>query len=214
MAERVGYQQGCGLARALDGIGERWALLVVRELAFGPKRFTDLRADLPGIMPSVLTQRLAELESRGIVERGALAPSSRVAAYGLTARGRDLWPALVALARWGRAGDVPNDADVSAIGAVLDLWAGFDPARAAGVKARIELRLGAAVFALTLRDGVLDIAAGAHPSAKAVLSCAPALFVAVLRRRRSLDEARTRGLEISGKADAVARLVEVCRPVS
>lgn len=90
------YGDPCGIARALDAIGERWALLIVRELAFGPKRFTDLRAAL-GASPNVLSQRLGELEEAGVVEHRSVGG----ALYELTDWGRELHPILVQLGRWG-----------------------------------------------------------------------------------------------------------------
>jgi DNA-binding HxlR family transcriptional regulator len=95
------YDDPCGIARALDAVGERWALLVVRELVFEPKRFKDLRAGLGGVSPNVLTQRLAELEQSGVVRRRAMGPPVGATVYELTTHGRDLLPVLDALARWG-----------------------------------------------------------------------------------------------------------------
>src|SRR6187431_3359076 len=105
------YADPCGIARALDVIGERWALLIVRELVLGPKRFTDLRAAL-GASPNVLTQRLADLESAGVLQRR----SAGAASYELTDWGRELHPILLQLGRWGAralhrpAGDLGVDA--------------------------------------------------------------------------------------------------------
>ena len=97
MSGRRSYGDPCGIARALDLIGERWALLIVRELAFGPKRFTDLRGGLAGASPNVLAQRLRELESGGVIRRHTAGAS----AYELTDRGRQLHPILLQLGRWG-----------------------------------------------------------------------------------------------------------------
>jgi DNA-binding HxlR family transcriptional regulator len=131
------YGDPCGVARALDAVGERWALLVVRELAFGPKRFTDLRAAL-GASPNVLSQRLSELEDDGVVERR----SAGGALYELTEWGRELHPILIQLGRWGaRSGHRPKGAlGVDAL--MLALEATFVPERAAGLSASYELWLG------------------------------------------------------------------------
>src|SRR4051812_9976895 len=99
--KRPTYNQFCGVACALDLIGDRWTLLVVRELLFGVKRFTDLLAGLPGIGTNTLTTRLAELEASGIVARKRLPAPLAVTVIELTARGRALEPVLVELARWG-----------------------------------------------------------------------------------------------------------------
>ncbi|MBP2350631.1 DNA-binding HxlR family transcriptional regulator [Kribbella aluminosa] len=98
---RRSYAQYCAVARGLDVVGERWTLLIVRELAFGPRRYTDLHADLPGISTDVLAARLKELEADGVVERRTFAPAAPVRVYDLTDRGRLLVPVVTALAAWG-----------------------------------------------------------------------------------------------------------------
>ncbi|GAA1617324.1 helix-turn-helix domain-containing protein [Kribbella karoonensis] len=98
---RRSYAQYDAVARGLDVIGERWTLLIVRELAFGPRRYTDLHADLPGISTDVLAARLKELEADGVVERRTFAPAAPVRVYDLTDRGRELVPVVAALAAWG-----------------------------------------------------------------------------------------------------------------
>src|SRR5437763_16199667 len=98
MAKRT-YGDRCGIARAVDVVGERWALLVVRELLLGPKRFTDLRAGLPKVGPDMLAARLRELEQAGVVRRGELPPPAASRVYELTERGRGLEPVILALGR-------------------------------------------------------------------------------------------------------------------
>ena len=116
MASMRTYGDGCGVAHALDIVGERWALLVVRDLLLGPKRFTDLRTGLRGASPNVLAQRLRELEEAGIVRRRRLPPPAGSAVYELTDWGRELEPILIALGVWGVrspsfAGDAPVGMD-------------------------------------------------------------------------------------------------------
>src|SRR5436305_8974178 len=101
MTSKRTYGDRCGIARALDRVGERWALLVVRELLLGPKRFGDLRAGLPGASPNVLSQRLRELEDAGVVRRRRLPPPAGVRVYELTEWGRELEPVVLHLGRWG-----------------------------------------------------------------------------------------------------------------
>src|SRR2546423_9041183 len=111
MPVRRKYDQGCGSAHALDLIGDRWALLVVRELVLGPKRFSDLRAGLPGIGPNVLSQRLKELEQVGVLRRRVLPPPAASTVYELTEWGAELEDVLVRLGRWGaRSPDMPREA--------------------------------------------------------------------------------------------------------
>jgi DNA-binding HxlR family transcriptional regulator len=110
---RRSYDQYCPLSRALDAIGERWTMLIVRELLAGPRRYTDLHADLPGVSTDVLASRLKEMEQDGLVTRRRLPPPAAAAVYELTPRGRGLLPALRALADWGTAdltGPRPTDA--------------------------------------------------------------------------------------------------------
>lgn len=95
------YAQHCPLARAAEIVGERWTILVVRELLLGPKRFSDLKRGLAGVSSSILSQRLARLEERGIVERGEIAPPTPATLYALTPLGRELEPVVLALVRWG-----------------------------------------------------------------------------------------------------------------
>ncbi|RJQ81997.1 transcriptional regulator [Pseudonocardiaceae bacterium YIM PH 21723] len=110
---RRSYAHYCAIARSLDVLGERWTLLIVRELMLGPRRYTDLHADLPGISTDVLAARLKEMESAGVIERSALAAGVPVRAYRLTERGLALAPVLRALSDWGGpllTGQQPTDA--------------------------------------------------------------------------------------------------------
>ena len=100
MAARRSYADRCGVARALDVVGERWALLVVRELLLGPKRFTDLRDGLPNASPNVLAQRLRDLEDGAIVQRRKLPPPAGSSVYELTDWGRELKPVIISLGTW------------------------------------------------------------------------------------------------------------------
>jgi DNA-binding HxlR family transcriptional regulator len=166
------YEQFCGVAHALDLIGERWALLVVRELVLGPKRFTDLRSGLPGIGTSVLAARLRQLEDGGVVQRRTLSPPAASTVYELTEYGRELEPTLLALGRWGArtlAERAPGQTLRSEWLAVA-LKAFFRPEATDGLKATIELRLGDGTWAARIDEGAVRIAAGAAEHADLVLS--------------------------------------------
>src|SRR5947209_19180138 len=142
MATMRSYQDGCAAAHALDLIGQRWALLVVRELLLGPKRFTDLRAGIPDISPNVLGQRLRELEESGIVRRRKLAPPAAAQVYELTDWGRQLEPAVLALGRWASASpSFPLGAEMGPDSLVLALKSAFQPEKANGLNTTYELRL-------------------------------------------------------------------------
>src|SRR6266851_4708678 len=121
VVDRRSYGDPCGVARALDAVGERWALLVVRELLFGPKRYADLSRALPGMSQNVLSQRLRELEQEGIVLRRRLGPPARVGVYELTERGAELGPVLEALARWGSRIPLESAGELSADAFILAL---------------------------------------------------------------------------------------------
>ena len=149
------YDDPCGIARALGVIGDRWALLVVRELIFGPKRFVQLRTGLHGISPNVLSQRLRDLEDAGVVRRDMLDPPASVAIYELTGRGRALEPILLELGRWGSREPVttPNELSINAL--LLALKTVFDPA--AALDATFALRVGGDWYRLTVCDDAIDI---------------------------------------------------------
>lgn len=100
-ARRRSYDQFCATARALDSVGDRWTLLIVRELLAGPRRYTDLHADLPGVSTDVLASRLKDMEQSGLATRRRLPPPAAASVYELTERGRGLLPVLAALAEWG-----------------------------------------------------------------------------------------------------------------
>src|SRR5687767_14711475 len=135
MPPKRSYEDGCATAHALDIIGERWALLVVRELLLGPKRFTDLRADLPGVSPNVLSQRLDELERVAVLRRRRLAPPAAAWVYELTEWGAELEPVILQLGRWGaRSPFMKPDLPMSVDSLALSLRAMFDPGAANGFK--------------------------------------------------------------------------------
>jgi DNA-binding HxlR family transcriptional regulator len=152
------YHDPCGIARALDAVGDRWALLVVRELIFGPERFVQLRHGLHGVSPNVLSQRLRDLEDAGVVRRDVLGPPAGVAVYELTARGRALEPILLELGRWGSRQPMTASGEMSVSALLVALKTVFDPA--AGPDAVFALRIDGDWYHLTAADGSLGIARG------------------------------------------------------
>jgi DNA-binding HxlR family transcriptional regulator len=151
------YDQYCGIAAALDRVGDRWTLLILRELSFGGRRFTDLRAGLPGIATNLLTERLRDLEAGGMVEQRELpAPAARTV-YALTGEGRRILPVLRALAQFGLPflGE-PAEGAVRAETAVYGgLGALLDPTAAAEVRLRVRLDLDGKQLWLEVADGRL-----------------------------------------------------------
>lgn len=202
------YADGCAAAHALDVVGERWALLVVRELLLGPKRFTDLRRGLPGASANVLSQRLRELERAGVVARRRLAPPAASRVYELTDWGRGLEDIVLALGRWGvRSPTRPQGDELGEDSVVLAMRTMFDPGAAAGVSARLELRLGERRYRVRVGEGRLEAGCGDDPGAEAVVTTDPGTLAAVIWRGRSLDDAVAGGhMAIEGDRAAVERL--------
>jgi DNA-binding HxlR family transcriptional regulator len=179
------YGQYCGLAKALDLVGERWALLVVRELLLGPKRFTDLLDGLPGVSTNVLATRLRGLERAGVVARNVLPPPAASAVYELTGYGRALEPALAALGRWGAAslGDREPGQSLRSHWLALALKAFFHGEEAAGVTRAYEVRLREGAFSLTVVDGALEVVAGPAVDPHLVVEADDEALVGVLAGR-------------------------------
>jgi DNA-binding HxlR family transcriptional regulator/putative sterol carrier protein len=194
------YGDACGIARALDILGERWALMTVRELLLGPKRFTDLRTGLPHASPNILTQRLRELEQQGIVRKRRLPPPAASQVYELTDRGLEIAPVLDALGTWGSRLPLPGpDATMSFDAHILSFRTLFDPARAEGFDARVELRLGERRFRAVVADGRFEIVEGELADPDAVIASDAGTVLAVAHGRAGLAEAEASGaLTITG----------------
>ncbi len=176
------YGQYCGVARALDLVGERWALLVVRELVLTPKRFTDLRDGLPGIGTNVLTTRLRQLERHGVVRRRELPPPAASTVYELTEYGRRLEPALLALGRWGAEtlGRREPEHTLRSEWLAVALRAFFRGQETDGLDATVELRLPGGPFTLRLADGALDVRPGAADDADLTVAADDELVIGYL----------------------------------
>jgi DNA-binding HxlR family transcriptional regulator len=211
MANRRKYGDRCGVARALDLVGERWALLVVRELLLGPKRFTDLRTGLPHVGPDVLSQRLRELERDGIVQRRRLGPPAGSRVYELTDRGLELEPVVLALGRWGSSAPFPpGDARLGVDSAILALRTLFDPSAADGMIASYELRLGDQRFRARVADGRFEVVRGSAEAPDATIETDTGTLSALLWHGRRLAEAlRADAIVIEGSRPAVERFLRL-----
>ena len=153
------YDDACGTAHGLELIGERWALLVLRELMLGARRFSDLRADLPGISANVLTQRLAELEERGLVRRKKLPPPAASQVYEATEWGLEAEPIVQVLGRWAARSPMHDPTmPISATSIMLSLKTMADEKRAKGFEARIGFRFGEESFVGRMRKGRFKVA--------------------------------------------------------
>ena len=159
--EKRRYDDACGLAHALELVGERWAMLVLRELAYGPRRFSELKADLQGISANVLTQRLTELESRGLVRKAKLPPPASVQVYEATEWGLEAVPVIASLGRWAARSPCHDPTlPMSHVSLIMSLQTLLSPTLAEGLDARVGFRLGEANYVTTLRDGRLDVKRG------------------------------------------------------
>jgi DNA-binding HxlR family transcriptional regulator len=203
MATPRTYGEHCAVARALDVIGERWALLVVRELLLGPKRFTDVRAGLPNAKPSVVSHRLRELEDAGVVRRRKLGPPASAWVYELTEDGRDLEPIVTALGHWGRRVPARPGAVHGSDSLVLALMSRFDPQAARGLSGSLELRLGADRYRIEVSDGRITARRGEHEAPDALIETDSETLGAML-----LDGAvDSRDMRIEGDRELAARFL-------
>jgi DNA-binding HxlR family transcriptional regulator/putative sterol carrier protein len=212
MATTRTYGDGCATARALDLVGERWALLVVRELLLGPKRYTDLRRGLPNASPNVLSQRLRELESAGVIRRRKLPPPAGSRVYELTDWGRELDEIVLALGGWAVRSPTPlPDAPiVSMDSVVLALRGRFDPGAAHGLRASYELRLGEDRFRIEVANDEIHTARRDTGHADATIDTDADTLAAVLWGGRPLADAQRSGeLKIEGDKAAAKRFLRL-----
>jgi len=209
------YPQFCPFARAAEVLGQRWTLLILRNLAFGPQRFSDLKAGLAGISTSVLAGRLEELGRRGILRQRTLEPPAASVVYELTEAGRALAPAMMELARWGaRFMDPPEPGDQIEAGwarSALVLFKRWEPAPAV----RLELRIAA--------EGQEDVVVAVHggpdgasvenrgePEADAVLRLEPAVLIGALLGHFPVEAALADGrIACTGDPDAARALPDL-----
>jgi len=219
------YEDACGTAHALDLIGERWALLVVRELLLGPKRFTDLRKGLPGISPNVLSQRLDELERSGVARRRRYAPPMATWVYELTEWGHELDKVVAGLGRWGaRSPAHDRTAALSTDSIALSLRTMFDPLRAKDFRGAFELRFGedpgaapsaatsSGTFGDTFRVSVdgdrFDIARGSAAQPDAVFTTQPSVLAQLVYDGYPIEAAESEGaLKLEGDRTAAGRFL-------
>lgn len=212
MANRV-YGQYCGFARALEMVGERWALLILRDLFVGPKRFSDLQRGLPGIPSNILTSRLKELEEGGVIQRRALPRPPGGVAYELTEDGRGLEPAIVELSRWGakHLGEPRPHEVVTKESLVMALRTTFRREAAREVKAGYELRLGDVVIHAIVKNGTVSVGTGSLEKPDLVIEAGPGIR-AVMAQEISPDEAiKAKIVRVSGDRKLFAKFAQMFR---
>ena len=203
------YEDACAAAHALDLVGERWALPVMRELMLGPKRFSDLRASLPGISANVLTQRLEGLEAAGVLVRKKLPPPAAAQVYELTEWGYESEPIFQALGRWAARSPAHDPTlPFSAASFLLSLRTMLDPRRARGIDARIGFRLGEETFLAHLAGGRIEIARGALDDADLVFTGTPPVLAGAIYGGQPLEALEGAGaLEIRGDRALAERFI-------
>ena len=205
------YEQYCPIARALDVLGDRWTLLILRELVNGDQRFTDLRASLPGIAPTVLTQRLRTLTDQGLVTTRDLPPPAARSVYTLTERGRSTSPVLSALARWGMPlleppSEVRQLRPERAVNIAVANY--YDAVAADGIDERYLVRADGREVTLSSVNG----GGPAHPEPDLVIEGPGAVWIEIRQGRTTLAEARRqRRLTVTGSKAALANFQRIFR---
>ncbi|HSZ46757.1 MAG TPA: winged helix-turn-helix transcriptional regulator [Streptosporangiaceae bacterium] len=198
------YGDQCGVARSLDVVGERWALLIVRELLLGPKRFNDLLAGLPGASPNVISQRLRELSGAGVIRQRDLGPPARVRVYELTDWGRELEPVILHLGQWGTHAPLPEGAGWGLDSLLLALQATADPAV---VNGRYEMRIGPDIVTVDGTSGSVRLRRGTADRPQATLTTdAGTLHDVTLGMRSIADAVKSGDLRLDGDPGAVTGL--------
>ncbi|MEM7115967.1 MAG: helix-turn-helix domain-containing protein [Chloroflexota bacterium] len=210
------YQQFCPLAYSLDLIGERWTLLIVRELSLGSRRYSDLQRGLPGIGPNLLSNRLKELEQAAIVERVYLPPPAKVTAYGLRERGWSLLQALAPLAEWGVAFMTmpPPEADfLSPIATMGSLNLLFHPPSASNVT--IEIQMPPDIFFVQIDNGQIAISQGKANAPSLILQTEPRPLLAVLSQALPMDTALAQDemIIVKGETAVLEQFTQQFRPL-
>jgi DNA-binding HxlR family transcriptional regulator/putative sterol carrier protein len=209
------YNQYCGLAYALDIVGERWTLLIVRELVAGPRRFTDLLDGLPGISTNLLSERLKDLEQQGLLRHRKLPPPAGSTVYELTPLGQALEKTLLELGRWGSQFVPPSMEGAKLLHAssyALTLKTFFRPERAQGINETYELHIDDEVLRVQLEEGQLQVQQGEAPKADAVFYTDTPTYLGLLSGQIQPDAAVERGLiRIERDPGALGRFLNICR---
>jgi DNA-binding HxlR family transcriptional regulator len=207
------YGQFCGLSRALEIIGERWALLIIRDLLVGPKKVADLQRGLPRMAIDILGTRLNEMERTGVVRRSVSPDETGAAVYELTEWGKELEDIVYRLSRWGtRLLEDPRPEDiVTPDSMVMALRSTFRPEAARGLTANYELRLGEIVIHARIEDGVLSAAEGAIPDADLVIEPGMVLRSLMAGEIEPAEAIENGSVQLSGDPGLLTRFVDAFR---
>lgn len=209
--DRRWYEDACGTAFALELVGERWSLLIIRELLFGPRRFSELRTSLRGITAKVLTERLEGLEAAGVLIRRKLPPPAAVQVYELTDWGAQCERPIQELGRWAsRSPDHDRTLPLSAAGLMSSLRTMFSASQAGGFEGGIGLELGDEAFAVQIADGRIHIRRGEVTGTNVVMRSTPEVLAAVIYGGLSLHHAERDGsVSVAGERSIAERFLRL-----
>ncbi|MGZ3498179.1 MAG: winged helix-turn-helix transcriptional regulator [Vulcanimicrobiaceae bacterium] len=207
------YGQFCGLARAIEIVGERWAVLIIRDLLVGPKRFTDLHHGLPKIPTNVLTARLKELEAAGVVRRRVLPRPAGSVIYELTEYGMELEDVVVGLGRWGaKLLDEPRLGEIITVDSItMAMRSTFHPEAARGLHAGYELHFGDIVIHASVDDGKLEAGAGPLPAPDLIIEAGPSIKDLMAGAIGPTEAVENGVVRLTGNADLLTRFAEIFR---
>ena len=205
------YHDACGAAHGLDLIGERWALLVIRELMMGPRRFSDLRKDLCGLSANVLTQRLEGLEASGIVQRRKLPPPASVQVYELTDWGYEIRPVFMVLGRWAaRSPQHDPTLPISAVSVMQSFETMFDAGRTGGAAMRLGFALDEDRMVVSVAKGRIEAQRGDVEGCDVVVRASPQIVAAAVYGKVPLEALDNEGaMTIEGDRDVFVRFIDV-----
>jgi DNA-binding HxlR family transcriptional regulator len=212
MPSKRTYGEACRFAHALDLVGERWSLLVVRELLLGPKRFTDLRTGLPHASPNILTERLRDLEDSAVVRKRRLPPPAASTVYELTEWGRELEPVVTKLGAWGARSPLPPETEeIGPDSIVLALASLFDAEAAGDLKASYGLRIGEQSFAVEISTGEVELTRGIPSDPEATIAVPDArTLAAILTAELPLADALASGAaQLDGSKQSAKRFLRL-----
>jgi DNA-binding HxlR family transcriptional regulator len=208
------YGQFCGLARAAEIVGQRWTLLILRDLSVGPRRYSDLVGGLPGIPTNTLSTRLKELEEEGLVARTAPASGERAVVYELTPRGEELGPALDALSRWGAGGmRSPREGEIvttASITAALKVAAGAGVVPAEW-DTTYDVRVGDIQAHVIMRDGAISVGSGPVEHADLVISAGPQIRDVLAGELDAATAVATGAVQLEGDVALFERFADTLR---
>jgi DNA-binding HxlR family transcriptional regulator len=199
------HDDACGLAHALDLIGERWGMLVMRELAYGARRFSELKADLPGISANVLTQRLTQLGERGLIRKIKLPPPASVHVYEATEWGLEAMPVIASLGKWAARSPLHDPTlSMSHVAAMMSLKTLISPKKAGNIEGQFGFRFPKASYVATLAEGQLQVDRREPEGCNVIFTGTPTDLVAVVHGGEPLDL-----IQVEGDREMAERFVKI-----